>query len=174
MTAGGALLRFEGVAKTYAALPHPVTALRCDETTRVLVSEMGARGEGHIAYLCEITPPDVSVVLPVFNEKGHLREEIDRISVALDASEFSYEIIVVDDGSTDGSGEALYAGGLLQLDVDIPPQANCGPISLGMKILWCIPANSPDEFWAGLETLDMSPDSQAALQALLAYLGETA
>lgn len=51
--------------------------------------------------------PDVSVVLPVFNEKGHLQEEIDRISAALDASEFSHEIIVVDDGSTDGSGEAL-------------------------------------------------------------------
>ena len=51
--------------------------------------------------------PDVSIVLPVYNEKGHLREEIDRIRAAMDASEFSYEIIVVDDGSNDGSGEAL-------------------------------------------------------------------
>ena len=50
---------------------------------------------------------DVSIVLPVYNEKGHLREEIDRIRAAMDASEFSYEIIVVDDGSNDGSGEAL-------------------------------------------------------------------
>jgi polyisoprenyl-phosphate glycosyltransferase len=46
---------------------------------------------------------DVSVILPVFNERGHLRTEIDRITAALDASEYSYEIIVVDDGSTDGS-----------------------------------------------------------------------
>ncbi|HVM54663.1 MAG TPA: glycosyltransferase family 2 protein [Acidimicrobiales bacterium] len=46
---------------------------------------------------------DVSVVLPVYNEKGHLRDEIDRISAALDASAYSYEIIVVDDGSDDGS-----------------------------------------------------------------------
>jgi len=46
---------------------------------------------------------DVSVVLPVFNERGHLKEEIDRIREALDASSFSYEIIVVDDGSNDGS-----------------------------------------------------------------------
>lgn len=51
--------------------------------------------------------PDVSVVLPVFNEKGHLHEEIERISAALDDSEFSYEIVVVDDGSTDGSSERL-------------------------------------------------------------------
>ncbi len=50
---------------------------------------------------------DVSIVLPVYNEKGHLREEIDRISAAMDASEWSYEIIVVDDGSDDGSGDAL-------------------------------------------------------------------
>jgi polyisoprenyl-phosphate glycosyltransferase len=46
---------------------------------------------------------DVSVVLPVYNEKGHLRTEIDRIRAALEASPYSYEIIVVDDGSDDGS-----------------------------------------------------------------------
>ncbi len=52
-------------------------------------------------------PIDVSVVLPVYNEKGHLRDEIDRITAALDASPYSYEIIVVDDGSDDGSSEQL-------------------------------------------------------------------
>ena len=50
---------------------------------------------------------DVSVVLPVYNEKGHLRDEITRIRAALDASAYSYELIVVDDGSDDGSGEEL-------------------------------------------------------------------
>ncbi|MCU1455347.1 MAG: hypothetical protein JWN46_3493 [Acidimicrobiales bacterium] len=50
---------------------------------------------------------DVSIVLPVYNEKGHLHEEIDRIRAAMDASDLSYEIIVVDDGSNDGSGEQL-------------------------------------------------------------------
>ena len=50
---------------------------------------------------------DVSVVLPVFNEQGHLRAELDRIRAALDSSPYRYEIIVVDDGSTDGSGELL-------------------------------------------------------------------
>jgi UDP-N-acetylmuramoyl-tripeptide--D-alanyl-D-alanine ligase len=43
----------------------PVTALTIDESTRVLVSEMGARDLGHIAYLCRITPPRVGVVLNV-------------------------------------------------------------------------------------------------------------
>jgi glycosyltransferase involved in cell wall biosynthesis len=50
---------------------------------------------------------DVSVVLPVFDEAGHLQAEIDRIRAALDASPYTYEIIAVDDGSTDGSGELL-------------------------------------------------------------------
>ncbi len=50
---------------------------------------------------------DVSIVLPVYNEKGHLRAEIDRIRAAMDRSEFSYEIIVIDDGSDDGSGDQL-------------------------------------------------------------------
>jgi glycosyltransferase involved in cell wall biosynthesis len=51
---------------------------------------------------------DVSVVLPVFNERGHLRTEIDRIRRAMSASPYTFEIIVVDDGSDDGS------------DIDLP------------------------------------------------------
>ncbi|HEX6337449.1 MAG TPA: UDP-N-acetylmuramoyl-tripeptide--D-alanyl-D-alanine ligase [Jiangellaceae bacterium] len=43
----------------------PLTVLSADETTRTLVLEMGARGRGHIAYLCRIAPPDVGVVLNV-------------------------------------------------------------------------------------------------------------
>ena len=48
---------------------------------------------------------DVSIILPVYNEVEHLRQEVVRIRAAMDASEYTYEIIVVDDGSTDGSGE---------------------------------------------------------------------
>ena len=49
--------------------------------------------------------PDVSVVLPVFNEAAHLGAEIDRITAALEASDYTWELLVVDDGSTDGSGD---------------------------------------------------------------------
>jgi glycosyltransferase involved in cell wall biosynthesis len=48
---------------------------------------------------------DVSIILPVYNEVEHLKQEVDRVRAAMDASQYSYEIIVVDDGSTDGSGE---------------------------------------------------------------------
>jgi UDP-N-acetylmuramoyl-tripeptide--D-alanyl-D-alanine ligase len=43
----------------------PLTALRCDASTRYLVAEMGARMPGNIAYLTRITPPDYAVVLNV-------------------------------------------------------------------------------------------------------------
>ena len=50
---------------------------------------------------------DISVVLPIYNEKGHLRAEIDRIREALEKSSYSFELIVVDDGSNDGSEKEL-------------------------------------------------------------------
>jgi glycosyltransferase involved in cell wall biosynthesis len=46
---------------------------------------------------------DVTVVLPCYNEQGHVLEELERITAALDASPFSYELLVIDDKSTDGT-----------------------------------------------------------------------
>jgi UDP-N-acetylmuramoyl-tripeptide--D-alanyl-D-alanine ligase len=43
----------------------PLTVLTADRTTRNLVVEMGARGPGHLPYLCGIAPPTVAVVLNV-------------------------------------------------------------------------------------------------------------
>ena len=50
---------------------------------------------------------DVTVVLPCYNEQDHVLLEIARISEALDASEFSYELLVIDDASTDNTLEVL-------------------------------------------------------------------
>ena len=40
---------------------------------------------------------DVSIVLPIHNEAGHLQTEIDRIANAMEASSYSWELILVDD-----------------------------------------------------------------------------
>ena len=50
---------------------------------------------------------DVSVVLPTYNEAACVEQEIARIREALDASPYTYELICVDDGSTDGTREIL-------------------------------------------------------------------
>jgi len=49
----------------------------------------------------------VSVVVPVMNEVESLPHLIEAIASTMSASQLSYEIIVVDDGSTDGSVEFL-------------------------------------------------------------------
>jgi UDP-N-acetylmuramoyl-tripeptide--D-alanyl-D-alanine ligase len=43
----------------------PTTASWVTAATRFLIAEMGAKGVGHIRYLCSITPPDIAVVLNV-------------------------------------------------------------------------------------------------------------
>lgn len=49
-----------------------------------------------------------TVVLPCYNEQDHVLAEIERISAAMDADGMSYELLVIDDASTDGTLEVLY------------------------------------------------------------------
>ena len=50
---------------------------------------------------------DVTVVLPVYNEVGHIEEELARTVAALEASDYVYDLDVYDDGSTDGTRDVL-------------------------------------------------------------------
>jgi glycosyltransferase involved in cell wall biosynthesis len=56
----------------------------------------------------ETAAPFVTIVLPCYNEEGHVVAEIERISAAMDASGYSYELMCVNDASTDGTLEKLY------------------------------------------------------------------
>jgi glycosyltransferase involved in cell wall biosynthesis len=49
----------------------------------------------------------VSVLIPVYNEEGNLSLLCDKLEAALKKTERAYEIIFVDDGSSDGSLEIL-------------------------------------------------------------------
>jgi polyisoprenyl-phosphate glycosyltransferase len=51
--------------------------------------------------------PDVTVVLPCYNERDHVELEIKRIRAALEAAGLTYELLCIDDGSTDGTREVL-------------------------------------------------------------------
>jgi glycosyltransferase involved in cell wall biosynthesis len=46
-------------------------------------------------------------VLPCYNEGAHVLEEIDRITAAMTASELTYELLCIDDASTDDTLEVL-------------------------------------------------------------------
>lgn len=61
-------------------------------------AESGARGD----------LPEVSFVVPVYNERESLRPLFEEIRRAGDSQKLSYEILFVDDGSTDGSDAVLF------------------------------------------------------------------
>ena len=49
----------------------------------------------------------ISIVVPAFNEKENIHELLSRISLSLGSRNIPYEIIVIDDHSTDGTWELL-------------------------------------------------------------------
>lgn len=51
-------------------------------------------------------PLDLSIVVPIFNEEGNIGPLWDEIRATLDACDYSFELIFVDDGSTDGSRDS--------------------------------------------------------------------
>ena len=51
--------------------------------------------------------PEVSIVVPVYNEFDNLPDLVARIDEAMRTQPLSYELIAVDDGSTDGSARRL-------------------------------------------------------------------
>ena len=51
--------------------------------------------------------PEVSIVVPVYNEFDNLPDLVARIDEAMRTQTLSYELIAVDDGSTDGSAKRL-------------------------------------------------------------------
>ncbi|WP_428964454.1 UDP-N-acetylmuramoyl-tripeptide--D-alanyl-D-alanine ligase [Micromonospora fluostatini] len=84
-------------------LGHPYTALQAGPATRYLVLEKGARGVGHVRYLCDVVPPRIAVVLNV--GVAHLGEFGSRETIALAKGELV---------------EALPADGLAVLNADDP------------------------------------------------------
>lgn len=53
--------------------------------------------------------PFVTIVLPCFNEQDHVLLEIERVTEAMDASGYPYELMVIDDASTDRTLEIVKA-----------------------------------------------------------------
>ena len=61
--------------------------------------EDGAAGPGPAPY--------VTIVLPCFNEGAHVLAEIDRITAAMSTSDLTYELLCIDDASTDDTLDVL-------------------------------------------------------------------
>lgn len=55
----------------------------------------------------EVPALELSVVVPVFNELANLDPLVERVRATLDGLALSWELVTVDDGSSDGSGDRL-------------------------------------------------------------------
>jgi polyisoprenyl-phosphate glycosyltransferase len=97
----------DGTVAPSAPVAHSAPALVTGRTT---VKESSA----HVWMASSQLPQgedslDVTIVLPCYNEQDHVMEEIERITAAMDASEYTYELLVIDDKSTDNTLEVLKA-----------------------------------------------------------------
>ena len=81
----------------------PLTVGRIEPDTAFLVAEMGARGLGHIAYLCRLVPPQIGVVLNIGH--AHLGEFGSQAAIAQAKGELA---------------EAVTADGVAVLNADDP------------------------------------------------------
>ena len=58
------------------------------------------------------TKPQVSVVIPVYNEEEAIGDDLETIMATMESSGYTYEIIVVDDGSTDRTADIARGKGV--------------------------------------------------------------
>ena len=78
-----------------------------------LISERSSEENGAISAIV----PDVSVVVPIHDEVESLPLLLEAIASTLSSSQINYEIICVDDGSTDGSGDFLKKEAQIRTDL---------------------------------------------------------
>jgi dolichol-phosphate mannosyltransferase len=55
------------------------------------------------------TTPDISVVVPAYNEADNLAPLLAELELALAPTGLEYELVLIDDGSDDGTGDLLLA-----------------------------------------------------------------
>ena len=117
----------------------PLTVLRAGPDTRHLVVEMGARGLGHIGYLCEIAPPQVAAVLNVGT--AHIGEFGSRATIARAKGEIV---------------EALPATGVAVLNADDDLSAAMAPRTAARVLTF---GERGEVTWRGLEVDDLGRPS---------------
>lgn len=77
----------------------------------VVERKIGGKESKGVNSMNQPTVEAVSVVLPAFNEEEGVIQQIESLREVLDGQEYPYEIILVDDASTDGTvTRALQAG----------------------------------------------------------------
>jgi Glycosyl transferase family 2 len=77
----------------------------------------------------ELSSPRLSIVMPVHNEAAHLPSTVDALLLAVERSGLTAELVVVDDGSTDGSGDVASAAVANRMPARVLRQPNRGRLA---------------------------------------------
>lgn len=67
---------------------------------------MGTHGSDLVS---EVPPADLSLVVPCFQCRDTIDDTVDRLTVHLESLGLAWEVVLVDDGSTDGTDQAIRA-----------------------------------------------------------------
>ena len=68
----------------------------------------------------------LTIIIPVYNEASHVAATIDAVAAAVAQTDFEADLVVVDDGSTDGSGAAAAAAADGRISCTVVTQPNRG------------------------------------------------
>ncbi len=132
----------------------PLTACKVGPQTRYLVSEMGARGIGHVAWLCSIVPPEISLVLNVGT--AHIGEFGTREVIA----QAKGEII-----------EALTPDGWAVLNADDPLVASMASRTRGRVAWFSVGTEPPAAAALSVRALDIEGNDLQQFSFTLAVTG---
>ncbi len=110
--------------------------------------------------------PDLSLVVPAYNEAGGIRPVVSRLFDAFRQAGYQLEVVVVDNGSTDGTGEVL--AGMVQTYPHLRIHRIAVNQGYGNGILEGLPVATAE--WVGMIPADGQVDAEDVVRLYEAAL----